>query len=181
MKILAVVDFKEGNMLVNNTPWQFARNPGNTVLKDLYLALGMNYPKLFKMDALSRLCVLTTEVLAEIGQVRPLLTNRCAIVLANRGSSLDIDQTYLNGLNETGMGSPAQFVYTLPNVMIGEICIRYQMHCPTEMYVMPTFDTHFLRQQAQWHFSQNRAEHALVGWVDVMGQNMEAHITMFAK
>lgn len=181
MKKVAFVDFEQEKLTVNGRPWPFQRHEGNSVLKDLYLALGINYPKIFKMDQLSRLCVLATEVLAEVGQARPLLTDRCAIIMANRSSSLDIDQAYLHGLNESGIGSPALFVYTLPNVMVGEICIRHQMHSPTEMFVMTDFDEEFLRHQAEWQFSMHRAEHALVGWVDVLGQHLEAHLAVYAK
>jgi len=173
--------YKDGSLHINGEDMPFVRHEGNGILRDLYVASGLNYPKYFKMDPLSRLCVVCTELLIDKGNVRDLMNDRCAILLSNSASSLDTDITYLRGLESTGMGSPAQFVYTLPNVMIGELCIRHRLFSHTEMYVMPTPDFDILNAQAASLISSGVCETALIGWIDVLGDRMEAELRLVTK
>jgi hypothetical protein len=55
--------------------------------------------------------------------------SRTALVFANRSSSLDTDFKYQESINsqENYFPSPAVFVYTLPNICVGEISIKHKM------------------------------------------------------
>ena len=177
LKQTARLTFAHGGLKVNGSDILFERTQ-NGILRDLYVAAGLNYPRYFKMDALSKLCMACTELLIDRGRARHILNDRCAILLANSASSLDSDLAYLQGLITTGRGSPAQFVYTLPNVMIGELCIRHRLHVHTEMYVMPSPNLPFLSEQAQSLIGTGVCDAALIGWVDVLGEMLNADLSI---
>lgn len=90
----------------------------------LYKHAGINYPKFYKMDNLSKLGFLAAEmILKNPTLILDFKKEDIAIVLYNRNSSLDTDINYFETVKE--MASPALFVYTLPNILIGELCIRH--------------------------------------------------------
>lgn len=90
-----------------------------------YRHLSINYPKFHKMDNLSKLGFLGADILLE----NNVLTNKydpfdIGIILSNQNSSLDTDIRHHKQI-QSGPASPAVFVYSLPNIVIGEICIRH--------------------------------------------------------
>ena len=58
-----------------------------------------------------------------ISQMPNLDTNKVAVVLATAHGCIDVDKKYLDTI-ELSL-APHCFVYTLPNIMLGEICIRH--------------------------------------------------------
>ena len=97
----------------------------NTPLTDIplkvYEQVGLSYPKFFKMDLLSRVAFVATELLSP--DITNLDKERIAVALSSSSGCLDVDKKY-NESRKT-LASPALFVYTLPNIMLGEICIRH--------------------------------------------------------
>lgn len=81
------------------------------------------YPKFHKMDALSKLGWLAAEVLLKDTAISSLAPEQTGMVLSNRSSSLDTDLRYYATVKD--FASPALFVYTLPNIVMGEISIRH--------------------------------------------------------
>ena len=93
-------------------------------LLSVYRHFEINYPKFYKMDGLSKLGWLTTEVLLKDSLLNSkYLPEAIGVVLSNTNSSLDTDIKYYKSIKE--IPSPSLFVYTLPNIVIGEICIRH--------------------------------------------------------
>ena len=93
-------------------------------LAEAYQQLGEKYPKFYKMDHLSKLGWLGTEyLLSGAFNKAHYQPEEIGLVLSNANSSLDADIRYLESVKE--MASPALFVYTLPNIVIGEISIRH--------------------------------------------------------
>jgi hypothetical protein len=135
-------------------------------LPALYKALAENYPKFYKMDRLSQLGILGAALLLHgIRLPQNLQPSETAIVLANKHSSLDTDTRFVAQLND--IPSPAVFVYTLPNIVIGEISIRYGIKGEQAFYVMAAPDMVFLQQYAQILFAEGKTKNCLLGWVDI--------------
>jgi 3-oxoacyl-[acyl-carrier-protein] synthase-1 len=60
-----------------------------------------------------------------------------AVILANRSASLKNDNDYIATISGSGYyPSPALFVYTLPNIVTGEIAIRHQIQGETAFYIL---------------------------------------------
>ncbi|HQO93173.1 MAG TPA: 3-oxoacyl-ACP synthase [bacterium] len=92
--------------------------------KEIYLSLGIDYPKFYKMDMLSKLAFLAVEFIKN----GSFCEKDTAVILSNRHSTVDADQKYIKSIEpDNYFPNPAVFVYTLPNVMIGEISIRHNL------------------------------------------------------
>src|ERR1700741_5650650 len=90
----------------------------------------MSYPKFHKMDALSKLGLLCAEHALKNGDfLSKYPLNRVGIVLSNSASSLETDRQHQRSISDKSnyFPSPAIFVYTLPNIVIGEMAIKYKI------------------------------------------------------
>lgn len=87
----------------------------------VYQQAGINYTKFFKMDPLSRVAFLATELL--LPAVMHVDKHRIATVISTGSGCLEVDKKFEESRHS--LASPALFVYTLPNIMLGEIDIRH--------------------------------------------------------
>ena len=103
--------------------------------------------------------------------------SKTAIVLSNAASSLETDRTHQNSINDKSnyFPSPAVFVYTLPNIIIGELAIRHKITGENAFFVSEQFDTDLLVGYTE-SLLKNGSDAAIVGWVEVDGANVEAFI-----
>lgn len=141
--------------------------------KEAYKSLDLNYPKFHKMDSLSKLAFLSAEMI-----LKDQDNTRTALVFANRSSSLDTDFKYQDSINskENYFPSPAVFVYTLPNICVGEISIRHQMQTENVFFVLDEFDESFLNNYAQQILDTRKAEKVLCGWVELYQESYKAFV-----
>ncbi|MDO3625727.1 hypothetical protein [Mucilaginibacter sp. BT774] len=132
------------------------------------------------MDNLSKLGWLASEVLLmdnyQKDQYQP---EEVGIVLANRNSSLDNDIKYFESAKE--IASPSLFVYTLPNIVIGEICIRNNFKGEHGFYIQETFDADFVIVQVNYLLDNNILKACICGWVDVLDQYYKAALFLVEK
>lgn len=136
----------------------------------IYKEMGLDYPKFYKMSALSKLGFLAAEMLLEgldLGRFDP---DRICLFLANTSSSLHTDGKYQESLKQTP--SPATFVYTLPNILIGEICIRHGIHGEGLFFIREEQGKDFVREQSRLAMEEGSCDLALAGWVEV---DLEGH------
>nr|WP_034669909.1 3-oxoacyl-ACP synthase [Chryseobacterium populi] len=141
--------------------------------KEAYKSLELNYPKFHKMDNLSKLAFLASEMLLKDED-----SHRTALVLANKSSSLDTDFRYQESINspENFFPSPAVFVYTLPNICVGEISIRHQMQTENAFFVLNEFDEKFLNGYSQQILQSGKADKVLCGWVELYQESYKAFV-----
>jgi hypothetical protein len=132
----------EGNTVTvdGNKVLETVEQPGSSKqFKEIYTSLGISYPKFYKMDMLSKLAFLASEYLLE-GLREKISETDTAVVLFNRHSTIDVDNKYLDSIkSDNYFPNPALFVYTLPNVMIGEISIRNSLKGETVFVQYPCF------------------------------------------
>lgn len=108
---------REGELLITIAD----HTPLTDIPLKVYEQAGISYPKFFKMDLLSRVAFLATELLSP--DVTDLDKEKIAVALSSSSGCLDVDKKY--DASRKTLASPALFVYTLPNIMLGEICIRH--------------------------------------------------------
>lgn len=89
--------------------------------------------KFYKMDDLCKLGYVAAEYLLKDKTFAPL---EMGMLLANATSSLHTDIRHQQLIDQDGdrAASPAVFVYTLPNVVSGEICIRHKIQGETPFH-----------------------------------------------
>ena len=102
-------------------------------LVELYRKEVGDYPKFFKMDPLSRLGFIASELLLKKAPKADY-----GVLLFNRSSSMVDDIAFQQTIHDRAnwFPSPALFVYTLPNIVTGEIAIRNHFLTETNFMVL---------------------------------------------
>jgi len=148
-------------------------------LLDAYQHFQLNYPKFYKMDNLSKLGWLASEVLLKDFKKERYQPEEIGLALANKNSSLDDDLKYWESAKE--IASPSLFVYTLPNIVIGEICIRNQFKGEHTFYIQDKFDADFIAKQVNFLLDNDILQACICGWVDVLGEEYKAVLYLVEK
>ena len=128
-----------------------------------------DYPKFYKMDMLSRLAFVASELLLRAeGKSRDIPCENRAVVLFNHSSSLQADKSYLATIadDDEFFPSPSVFVYTLPNIAVAEIAMRNHYHGETSFFILPNKDEHLMNQVIDASFLDNGIESMITGWLD---------------
>lgn len=145
---------------------------GSAMLTELYRAHVADWPKFFKMDTLSKVGFLASELLLkECGEKRfesEEYTSTRAVVLFGTTASLCADRNYQETIQDKDnyYPSPALFVYTLPNIVTGEIAIRNHYRGETSFYVLDGYDAPTMAFHLQCAFQDSVTGSVLAGWVD---------------
>jgi len=163
--------FKNGMLLLNDK----TGSDTTGFLLSAYKYFNVDYPKFYKMDNLCKLGFLSVELLLEGRRIAEEYSpETVGIVLSNANSSLDADLNYFQTVKN--IPSPAQFVYTLPNIVIGEISIRH--HCKGEnaFFVNDRFDAGFMQFYVQDLFGRKRINACISGWVECLGEEYKAAV-----
>jgi hypothetical protein len=162
-----------GNVLFKNDVEDFSE-----FIKAAYRALNTKYPKFFKMDNLSKLAFLAADVLLMTSPSELKENKNIAIVFSNRASSLDTDRKHQASIanKDNYYPSPAVFVYTLPNICIGEISIKHKLFSENSFFIFEDFNADYLMHYTNSLFLAEKAEKVLCGWVDFDEENYEAFL-----
>ncbi|MCC6461094.1 MAG: 3-oxoacyl-ACP synthase [Saprospiraceae bacterium] len=156
----------------DQTVWTAEETDLAAFLSGAYRHFDIGYPKFYKMDRLSQLGFLAAELLLKDRfDKEKYPAEALGLVLANAHSSLDTDARYQQTL--AGIPSPALFVYTLPNIVIGEICIRHQFKGEQAFFIFETFDIPFLNDYIDQVLESGAAQAVLGGWVDVLQEDYD--------
>ena len=162
--------WKNGELILEKDP----EADFSQFLKDIYRNQDLKYPKFFKMDNLSKLGYLGVELLTN-GNIQDKET---ALVFANSASSLETDMAYAQTMEK--FPSPSLFVYTLPNIMLGEISIRHRLRSENVFFVSEGFDGTLFIDYCRALFLQKKAENVLCGWVDLHNNDYDVFLWQIA-
>lgn len=145
-------------------------------IKGAYKELGLSYPKFHKMDRLCKLAFVTANALLKEDQLEGYAPTEIAVVMANSNSTLYTDSKYTVSIKDRDnyFPSPAVFVYTLPNIMIGEVCIKYKIKGESVFFVSNEFDKEMLLEYSQDLIETGAAKICLMGWVDYTEEDYHA-------
>jgi len=189
--ITANCTIEEGSVRKNNVKvFENKYTDPEVFLLSVYKHFQFNYPKFYKMDHLSKLGWLAAEILLKDNfQKDNYQPEEVGIVLTNANSSLDNDLKYFETTKD--MPSPSLFVYTLPNIVIGEICIRNNFKGEQAFFVSEHFDAAFVEVYVNNLLDNNLVQACICGWVDfldkeykavlfLVGQKKEKQSTLFS-
>lgn len=156
----------EGNQNANEKLEEQEGAGHHSLLTSLYKQMIGNYPKFYKMDGLSRLGFVASEILlnAEKGDT----DKERAIIFFNHSSSIASDRNYKESINDKDnyFPSPSIFVYTLPNIVTGEIAIRNHFHGETSFFILPNKDERMMEEILQASCRDAQSKSFLTGWID---------------
>jgi len=138
-------------------------------LKSAYRHLNIQYPKFFKMDNLCKLAFLTAEVLLKDADLLSRYpSEETGLIILNSSSSLETDEKHQESISDRGnyFPSPSIFVYTLPNIMTGEIAIRHKIKGENAVFICEKPDAQTIFQSVNELFSHGRVSCCIMGWVE---------------
>ncbi len=172
---LAYVRIRHGQLWRNGSE---LAGTGSSDPADLYRALGCGYPKFFKMDRLCKWAWLGAEALLREHDGTYLYDGfdkrNIAVVIATRDGCLEVDHRYAETMQT--IPSPSLFVYTLPNIALGEICIRHGFTGEQLCQVQDAFDAEAILFWVRDLLIHRGTTHCLFGWANAVG---EAHELTF--
>jgi len=148
------------------------------LLEKIYEHLNLSYPKFYKMDNLSKLGFLASEVLLKEADFSSSSPFDISVVLSNSSSSLETDRNYFESTKK--VASPALFVHTLPNIVTGEISIRHGLKGESSFFVTPNFDANLLCAYCS-EIMEEKSKLCLAGWIEVLGEKYEAFVYLIGK
>jgi hypothetical protein len=136
------------------------------------------------MDSLCKLAFLAAEPLLADGRVKETYAaNEIGIVLQNSSSSLTSDEKHQESISshENYFPSPSVFVYTLPNIMAGEIAIRHGIKGENAVHIVPGPDTELVYNTVSELFSSHRIQCCLAGWVEEYHERLTSCLMLVEK
>jgi hypothetical protein len=134
-------------------------------LKSSYQQLGVDYPKFYKMDVLSKMAFIGTEILLPFFPKELDQENDLQLIFANNSASQNTDNLFVESYEQLNKPSPSLFVYTLPNIVTGELCIRHKWYGENCFFVEDAFNpAHF----SEWsQIALNKGNNScLCAWVE---------------
>jgi len=152
-------------------------------ITELYRSLHIDYPKFFKMDGLSKLGFLASELILRETKNRFEPREDVAIICFNHSSSLDIDNQYQTTIQspDSFFPSPSLFVYTLPNIVNGEIAIRNKFFGETFFYICRFFDACQIVDIVRSIFYEKTITAVLTAWIEYNDEKKEVFMMWVEK
>ncbi len=150
-----------------------------SLVRIAYQELGSVHRKFYKMDDLCKAAFIGSEALiGASGLTERYSGDRIGIVLANAVSSLDTDRVHQRSVEdpEAYPPSPAVFVYTLPNIAIGEICIRHGITGENAFFIFDGFVPGPLKERVEDLVILDKIDACIAGWLEKDGED---HYTCF--
>ena len=166
------------------------KSHGKEMLTEVYKTKIGDYPKFYKMDMLSRLAFIASELLIEAeGQrskgksQKAKVESQRAVVLFNHSSSIIADRQYVKSIEKDDFfPSPAAFVYTLPNITTGEIALRNGYHGETSFYLLAERNEKLMQRVIKSTFIDRDIKSIIGGWIDCPSEDMfECDIRIYVK
>ena len=151
-------------------------------LKLVYKKLEIKYSKFFKMDNLCKLAFLSSEIILNDSDILKEEKN-IALVFSNSASSLDTDRKHQEAINDDDnyYPSPAVFVYTLPNITMGEISIKNELRSESAFFVFKKYNAKFHQTYESSLIHSKKSKAVLGGWINVDGKNYEAFLYLVSE
>lgn len=166
---------------------------GTEMLKDVYKRYVGNYPKFYKMDTMCKIGLLASELLLhdeyrlfdDNGHVVSNKTHSStAVVIFSSSGSISDDLDYYETIKMTYtyFPSPSLFVYTLPNIVTGEIAIRNGYLGETHFFALSEYEEHTIETFTKMLLNCETINNIILGWIDCFDNNsFQAEVKLIKK
>lgn len=177
MKVTAHVNITGDRVYRNGELYMQLEGKEEANLKELYQKLELSYPKFYKMDGMSKLSILSFKLLSEVIPMEQYSEEDVSLIFANAGASHRTDLKFIDSYENTGMPSPSLFVYTLPNILTGELSIYQKWFGENIFFVEEKFNPSLFIEQINLYFRKG-ASACLCGWIESFGSENNAKLWM---
>ena len=144
-----------------------AQERGAALLSELFKARLADGSRFFKMDLFSRLAYLGAGLLAK-DALEDCPAEDIALLFFTQNGSLLADRKHLSTFSapDAFYPSPAVFINTLPNIVLGEIALSQQIKGETTLVMIPERDDSRIEAIAKATTDATRPAAMIYGWVD---------------
>ena len=151
--------------------------------KTAYRHLKPSYNKFFKMDEISKLAFVAAEFLLKDVNLEKYKSEELSVVLSNSESTMVTDKNHQQSISDKDnfFPSPSVFVYTLPNIMIGEISIRHNMKGENAFFIVENFNADLIANHINNLFLTNKSSAFIGGWVNYSDDKYEAFLYLASE
>ncbi|HQW55326.1 MAG TPA: hypothetical protein PK076_04340 [Saprospiraceae bacterium] len=136
-----------------------------------YKKTSINYPKYYKMNSLCKLAWLALNRCLGINDDLKHYkgSDDIGTLFCNNSSSLVSDLPHAQVLNQKGgdVASPSVFVYTLPNIVNGEMAIYMKWHGYNEFLIIHEQSSTQFYNHVHLLFETTSIDQLLIGYVEV--------------
>jgi hypothetical protein len=80
-----------------------------------------------------------------------------------------------------GIVSPAVFVYTLPNIVLGEISIKHSLQSENVFFIENQFNSELLTDYAEVLLEANKIPAVVCGWIDLKNAEYDVFLCLISK
>lgn len=137
------------------------------------------YPKFFKMDILSKVVYTAVAMLVKEGNVNENWLDYTATCITTTNGCLEVDEKFEQSRNE--LASPALFVYTLPNIMLGEICIKHKFKGEQLCTIGGLNEALSLYEYISLLLSENHAKQAIIGYAEAYNDTINVKLALISQ
>lgn len=179
--VLRTVLVKSGRILLDDkVVFTFQSDDFQDFIRSAFKTVCAPNMKFYKMDSLSKLGYVASEVLLdgiEYGE------EDCGLILSGVYGSLDTDIRHQQIIDtETdASASPAVFVYTLPNVVEGEISIRHHIKGENTWFWSDDMTLSDVREYAALSMSAQDMKYCIVGHIDFLNGRYFAKFELLVR
>ncbi len=153
-------------------------------LNECYQKLGISYPKFFKMDPISKTGFLCSELLVKNNpEFAKMVPSEIAVLVNTSSGSTDSDNRFQETIQNIDkyFPSPGLFVYTLPNIVIGEICIRHGFKGENLCLISERPDINQMSLNISAWLNSGLTEISICGWIEVRDNQSQAVLLLVGK
>lgn len=148
-------------------------------IKEEYRRIGLDYIKFYKMSDLAKAVFIACEQLTQKAGIEDAPED-IAVILANKSASLDADVRHQKNIESPDGASPAVFVYTLPNVAAGELCIRHKWKGDNTFFI-ENEDSGLSCRYAEMLIRRGHAKAAICGWAECFNGICDVRLHLLAR
>jgi hypothetical protein len=154
------------------------------VFSDIYRHFGISYPKFYKMDQLCKLGFITSEILLQQKDLNHVYGSEgTGLIFFNAASSINTDRNHQQSIQNRSayFPSPSVFVYTLANIVIGEVCIRHKFFGESAFFIERKFDAERLVSYVKLLLDSGALQCCITGWLDSDGEQYDGILYLVEK
>ncbi len=178
-RILSRIELIQNQLYLNQQPVIECDADLEQFAKVCYQFLQMQYPKFYKMDIACKWGLIGAEFLLKNQHPASIDPFKRALVFQNTSSSLATDRNYQQSM--ATIASPALFVYTLPNIVMGEIAIRNQFKGENTFFVSAQNDISFVEKYIEMLFANGVADLVMAGNIEIASSKPTINLFLAAR
>lgn len=151
-----------------------------TFIREAYKSSEDSNQKFYKMDDLCKLGYIAALYLLKDISYSP---DQIGIILSNYSSSLDTDVKHQRIIDKDGdaAASPAVFVYTLANIVAGEICIRHKIQGENTVFIEYPDNLDRQNEYVKLAMTDGNMHLCITGWCEYIDNKYKAEFRLIEK